>query len=83
MLQAYVSSVSDVSEICFKCFHTDVTKVDQDIAYVAMVVHVYCKRMFPMFLLFSDVVASVFIWMLQMFHTYVASVLSGYYVCLQ
>jgi hypothetical protein len=25
MLQAYVSSVSGVSDVCFKCFHLDVT----------------------------------------------------------
>jgi hypothetical protein len=40
--------------------HIDVAKVDQDIAYVAMVVYVCCKLLFPMFYLF--------------FHTYVASV---------
>jgi hypothetical protein len=31
----------------------DVSKVDPDVAYVAMVVHVCCKRMFLMFHLFS------------------------------
>ena len=34
-------------------------------------------------LFFQTYVASVFIWMLYMFHTYVASVLSRYRVCLQ
>jgi hypothetical protein len=43
-------------------FHVDVAKVDRDVAYVAMVVHVCCKLLFPMFLLF--------------FHMYVASVFS-------
>jgi hypothetical protein len=54
----------------------DVEKVDQDVAYVAMVVHVCCKRLFQMFYLFFfwTYVASVFIWMLHMFHTYIASV---------
>ena len=33
-------------------FHADVTKVDRDVAYVAMVVHVCCKLLFPMFHLF-------------------------------
>jgi hypothetical protein len=33
-----------------------VTKVDRDVAYVAIVVHVCCKHLFPMFhLFFSDV----------------------------
>jgi hypothetical protein len=38
------------SSVCFKCFkgvlqvfHVDVAKVDRDVAYVAMVVHVCCK----------------------------------------
>jgi hypothetical protein len=65
-------------------FHIDVAKVDRDVAYVVMVVHVCCNLLFPMFhLFFSDVcskcvwldVAYVshiyckyFIWMLHMFH---------------
>jgi hypothetical protein len=40
----------------------DLVKVDPDVAYVAMVVHVCCKRLFLMFYLF--------------FQTYVASILS-------
>ena len=45
-----------VANVCFKCFrgilqvfHTDVAKVDQDIAHVAMVVHVCCKLLLSMF----------------------------------
>jgi hypothetical protein len=38
MLQVYVSSVSIVSDICFKCFIFDV-------AYVAMAIHACFKRM--------------------------------------
>ena len=48
-----------VASVCFKCFkvfigilqlfHADVTKVDRDGPYVAMVVHVCCKLLFPMF----------------------------------
>jgi hypothetical protein len=34
MLQAYVSSVLDVSEV-LQMFHADVVKVNRDIAYVA------------------------------------------------
>jgi hypothetical protein len=30
----------------------DVAKVDQDVAYVAMVVYIYCKLLSPMFHLF-------------------------------
>ena len=41
-------------------FHVDVAKVDRDIAYVAMVVHVCYKLLFLLFQLF--------------FHTYVAGV---------
>jgi hypothetical protein len=64
-------------------FYTDVAKVDQDVVYVAMVVHICCKSMSPMFHLFfkrmlqaclfeccicfHTYVASVFIWMLCMF----------------
>ena len=59
-------------------FNADVTKVDRDVAYVAMVVHVCCKSLFQMFhRFFQTYVASVFIWMLHMFHKYVASILSG------
>jgi hypothetical protein len=53
---------------CFRCFiyilqvsHMDVAKVDQDIVYVAMVVHRCCKLLFSMFhLSFHAHVASVF-----------------------
>jgi hypothetical protein len=66
---------------CFRCFKDmlqvfcmDVAKVDRDVAYVAMVVHVCCKRLFPMFYLFIDVCCKCVYLMLHMFHTYVASV---------
>jgi hypothetical protein len=43
-------------------FHTDVAKVDQDVAEVAMVVHVCCKLLFSMFhLSFQTYVATLFI----------------------
>ena len=42
-------------------FHIDVTKVDRDIANIAMAIHVCCKRIFQMFhLFFQTYVASVF-----------------------
>ena len=55
--------VASVYFACFKCFrgmlkvfHTDVTKVDWDVAHVAIVVHVCCKLLFSIFhLFFSDV----------------------------
>ena len=80
MLQAYVSSVSYVSEICCKCFRC-VVKVDLDVAYVAKVVR---KRLFSVFhLYFWTYVVSVFILMLHMFYTYVVNVLSECCVCLK
>jgi hypothetical protein len=76
MLQAYIFKCFR----CFRCvlqvFQMDVEKVDQDVAYVTMVVHVCCKLLFSIFYFFLTYVASVFIWMLHIFHTYVASVLS-------
>jgi hypothetical protein len=52
-------------------FHMDIAKIDHDVAHVAMVVHVCCKRLFQIFhLFFQTYAASVLIWMLHMFHTY-------------
>ena len=68
-------------------FHTDVAKVDQDVAYVAIVVHVCCKLMFSMFhLFFSDVcckcvylnVAYVFKDMIQVFYLDIVYVYNGF-----
>jgi hypothetical protein len=62
-------------------FHTDIAKVDQDGAHVAMVVHVRCKLVFSMFyLFFFDVyykciyrdVAYVFTHMMQVFYLDIA-----------
>jgi hypothetical protein len=63
----------------FEVFHMDVAKVDQDVVYVSIVVHICCKLVFHLF--FQTYVTSVFIWMLYMFHTYVVSVLSESCVC--
>jgi hypothetical protein len=42
-------------------FHMDVAKVDRDVAYIAMAIHVCCKRLFQMFhQFFQTYVASVF-----------------------
>jgi hypothetical protein len=75
---------SFAESVCFECvrgmlqvFHMDIVKVDRDIAYVAMVVHICCKLLFLMFhLFFQTYFASVFMLMLYMFHTYVASVIA-------
>jgi hypothetical protein len=43
-------------------FHANVAKVDRDVAFIAMVVHVCCKLLFPMFyVFFQTFIASVFI----------------------
>jgi hypothetical protein len=75
--------MSHVVSICFRCFrnmlqvfYMDVIKVDRDVAYVAMAIHVCFKCMFQMFYLFSDICCKCFIWILYMFHTYLTSVLS-------
>jgi hypothetical protein len=36
-------------------FHVNVAKVDRDVAYVAIVVHICYKLMFPVFIFFSNV----------------------------
>jgi hypothetical protein len=78
MLQVYNKNVSDVFIGMLQVFYTNVAKVDQDVVYVAMGVHVCCKRLSPMFHLVFRHMLQVFFWML---HTYVVSVLSGCYVC--
>jgi hypothetical protein len=63
-------------------FYTDVAKVDQDVAYVAMVVHICCKSMSPMFhLFFKRMLQACLFECCICFHTYVASVLSGCCAC--
>jgi hypothetical protein len=58
-----------------QAFYVDIAKVDRDLAYVAMVVHICCKLLFSMFQLFLQTyLPSVFVWMFNMFYTYVASV---------
>ena len=79
--------------MCFRCligilqlFHADVAKVDRDVPYVAMVVHVCCKRLFPMFHLFFRCMLQVclsgccicFTHMLQVFYLDVAYVCNGF-----
>jgi uncharacterized CHY-type Zn-finger protein len=62
VLQVFLDIFRQVASLClkyfscFRCmfqlFHANVAKVDRDVAYVAMVVHVCCKRLSPMFHLF-------------------------------
>jgi hypothetical protein len=39
-------------------FHMDVAKVHRDVAYVAIAIHVCCKRQFQMFYLFFHMYVS-------------------------
>jgi hypothetical protein len=81
MLQASVLNVSSAFlDICCKCAYLE-------FAYVS---HICCKSMFEIFQLFQSYVAIgvfmlqpaiVFIWMLHMFHRYVASVYSKCFIC--
>jgi hypothetical protein len=64
-------------------FHMDVVKVDRDVAYVAIAIHVSCKHLFHVFHMFfqthivivfyldvayvSYICYKCFIWMLYMF----------------
>jgi hypothetical protein len=55
-------------------FHMDVSKVDQDVAHVAMVVHVGCKRLFQMFHLFFRRMLQVCLFGCCIFFTYMLKV---------
>jgi hypothetical protein len=83
-----------VASVCLKCFgcfrgisqvfQMNVTKVDRNVAYVAMVVHVCCKDLFLMFYLCLNILLQVCLFGCCIrFHIYVASVLSRYCICLQ
>jgi hypothetical protein len=61
----------------------DIAKVDPDVAYIAIVIHVCCKRLFQMFHLFSNYVASIFLDVAYVPHKCVASVLSRCCIYLQ
>jgi hypothetical protein len=87
MFQVYVPNVSSVLDVCYKCFHLDVTKVDLDCAYTCML-HAYVSSV-------SYVCCKCFIWMshmfamifksgvLQVFHTHVLSISSVFSCMLQ
>ena len=71
-------------------FHVDVAKVDQDVAYVAMAIHVCCKSLIQTFQLFQIYVSRVlsrccicFTLMLQVFHpdvAYVSHICCKYFI---
>jgi hypothetical protein len=55
MLQEYVSSVFRCFRGMLQVFQMDIAKVDRDVAYVAMIVHICCKGLLPLFrLCFPD-----------------------------
>jgi hypothetical protein len=61
----------------FQLFHANVAKVDRDVAYVAIVIHICCKRLSLIFHLFFCTR------MLQVFQTNVSSVSSVFFCMLQ
>jgi hypothetical protein len=73
-----------VFQILSQVFHMDVVKVDRNVAYVASVSDACCKCFRGILQAFVQNISSVsdvcckyfFIWMLQLFHTYVARVCS-------
>jgi hypothetical protein len=88
MFQLYVSSVFRCFRGMLQVFRTDVAKIDLDIAYVAVVVHVCCKRLFLMFHPFLRHMLQVcltkccicFIYTLQVFYLDVAYVCNDFQV---
>jgi hypothetical protein len=64
-------------------FYMDIAKVDRDVAYVAMVVHVCCKFMFSMFHLFFRRMLQVCLSRCYVFRHMMQVFLSGCCVYLQ
>jgi hypothetical protein len=54
--------------------HTDVANIDWDVAHVECVSDECCKCIVPNVLTVSDVYCTCFIWVLNMFHIYIAIV---------
>jgi hypothetical protein len=59
MLQWVYTYVENVSSKYFSYFHLDIAFFNLDVANVANVIHVCCKRMFQMFRLLQTYVARV------------------------
>jgi hypothetical protein len=63
-------------------FHADIAKVDRDVVYVAMIVHVCCKLLFPMFHLFFPHVCCKCVYLDVTYVSYILQVfLSRCYIC--
>jgi hypothetical protein len=55
--------------------HIDVAKLDRDAAHVAIAIHIFLQMYVPnISSVFQTYVCKCFIWMMHMFHTYVASI---------
>jgi hypothetical protein len=65
MLQTYVSSVSGVPDVCFKCVHIDASKVDLGVLYVTMATLHVSRVCFKCFIYFKLYVANISLWMFQ------------------
>jgi hypothetical protein len=75
VFQKFVQNISSIPDVCCK-------RSDLDVAYVSHICYNYMFQMFQSYLSVSDFhVASVFIWMLHIFHTYVATVCSRWFIC--
>jgi hypothetical protein len=69
-------------------FHVDIAKVERDVAYVAIVVYVCCKRLFLTFHLFSTICCKCVYYlcithMMQLFYLDVVYVCNDFQVFLQ
>ena len=87
-LQAFVQSVLSVLDVCCKYFDLDVAYVShiccKSMFQIFQLFHSYVAVsifMLQVFYLFQTLVASVLIWMLHMFHTYVARVCFKSFIC--
>jgi hypothetical protein len=78
-----MSHVARVFFKCLRCFRDMLQVFRMDVAYVVIVVHVCCRRLFLMFHLFFDICCKCVYLDVHMFHIYVASVLSRCRGCLQ
>ena len=66
LFQTYVASVLSICFICCNGYTRMLQVFYLDVAYVAVAIHICCKRLFKKF---------------HLFQTYVASVYLGYYIC--
>jgi hypothetical protein len=89
MLQAYVSSVFRCFVCMFQVFHADVAKVNRDVAYVAVIIHICCKVYVPnvsfvfqhMLQVCLSVCCICFTHMMQVFYLDVSYVCNRFFKC--